>query len=140
MRRALLASAIVLGALIPPRAVVAQATASSPSAKPQYPSSASRRERQLICRGATIPTGWVLVDDIRDTATCGGDNASVVRSSNVWVIERFDRVPVGGTADVCAGAPTPDGWTLVDVYRSKEVCGHPEEPFVANVKRIRRSR
>jgi hypothetical protein len=139
MRRVLLASAIVL-ALAPTRVIAAQAPSPTTSAKPQTSAPTTRRERQLVCRGAAVPAGWALVDDTRDTSMCAGDNPSVARFFNIWVIERIDRVPVGGTVEVCAGAPTPDGWTLVDVYRSKEVCGHPDDPFVANVKRIRRSR
>lgn len=137
MRRILLASAMVL-ALVPPRALVAQAPTPTTSAKPQTAAPTTRRERQLVCRGATVPAGWALVDDTRDPSMCAGDNPSVARFFNIWVIERIDRVPVGGTVEMCAGAPTPAGWDLVDIYRSKEVCGHPDDPFVANVKRIRR--
>src|SRR5687767_14453644 len=43
--------------------------------------------RQLICRGGAIPRGWVLVDDVRDTAQCEGSNPSALRLYNVWVIE-----------------------------------------------------
>ena len=139
MCRVLLASAI-LCVTAPTRAVLAQAPAPTASTRAQATAPSTRRERQLICRGATVPTGWALVDDTRDPSMCAGDNPSVARFFNIWVIERIDRVPVGGSVEVCAGAPTPDGWLLVDVYRSKEVCGHPDDPFVANVKRIRRAR
>jgi hypothetical protein len=140
MRRVLLASAVLVGILAPTRAAVAQAPVPTTSAKPQASAPSTRRERQLVCRGAAIPAGWALVDDTRDPSMCAGDNPSVARFFNIWVIERIDRVPVGGSVEVCSGAPTPDGWLLVDVYRSKEVCGHPDDPFVVNVKRIRRSR
>jgi hypothetical protein len=139
MPRVLLASAILLGIVAPTRAVLAQAPAPTATTRSQ-PTPSTRRERQLVCRGATVPAGWALVDDTRDPSMCAGDNPSVARFFNIWVIERIDRVPVGGSVEVCAGAPTPEGWVLVDIYRAKEVCGHPDDPFVANVKRIRRSR
>lgn len=98
-------------------------------------------ERRLICRGAAIPAGWILVDDTRDMSMCVGDNpAAVVTAYNIWVIERYDTRPVGTTITVCASTPTPPGWVLVDVYRDKALCGHPDEPFQINAKRIRRTR
>ena len=97
-------------------------------------------ERQVICRGAAVPAGWVLVNDIRDRTTCGGSNPAVLNAYNVWVIERYVERPVDSVIDVCAGVPTPAGWVLVDVYRSRDMCGHPTGPFDVNVKRIRRTR
>lgn len=94
---------------------------------------------QYICRGASVPAGWIVTDDIRDRQLCGGENPATLNAYNVWVIKRFDRLPIGSLMDVCANTPTPGGWVLVDVYRSKDVCGHPENPFVVNVKRIRRT-
>lgn len=96
--------------------------------------------RQLICQGGAIPQGWVLVDDVRDPGQCEGANPTVLRGYNVWVIERFDDRMVGTVIDICAATPTPEGWALVDVYRAKELCGHPDAPLTVNVKRIRRIR
>lgn len=96
--------------------------------------------RQLICRGGRIPDGWVLVDDVRDPSQCEGSNPSALRLYNVWVIERYDDRMVGTVIDICAATPTPEGWELVDVYRAKELCGHPDSALVVNVKRIRRIR
>ncbi len=96
--------------------------------------------RQLICRGGSIPEGWVLVDDVRDPAQCEGSNPSALRLYNVWVIERYDDRMVGTIIDICAATPIPDGWALVDVYRAKELCGHPDAALTVNVKRIRRIR
>ena len=96
--------------------------------------------RQLICRGGTIPAGWVLVDDVRDPSQCEGSNPSALRLYNVWVIERYDDRMVGTVIDVCAAVPIPDGWVLVDLYRAKELCGHPDAAHTVNVKRIRRVR
>ena len=96
--------------------------------------------RQLICRGGAIPPGWVLVDDVRDPDQCEGSNPTALRLYNVWVIERFDDRMVGTVIDICAATPIPDGWALVDVYRAKELCGHPDAPLTVNVKRIRRIR
>jgi hypothetical protein len=94
---------------------------------------------QYICRGAPVPAGWIVTDDIRDRERCGGENVATLNAYNVWVIRRHDNRPAGSTMDVCANNPTPAGWMLVDVFRSREVCGHPENPFIVNVKRIRRT-
>lgn len=96
--------------------------------------------RDLVCRGATVPEGWILVDGVRDRGSCSGDNPAVLRTYNVWVIERFADRPVGTEIEVCAAAPTPSGWDLVDLYRRREICGQPEDAFDTNVKRIRRVR
>ncbi len=95
--------------------------------------------RQYVCRGATIPAGFIVTDDIRDRQLCGGGNVTTLNSFNVWVIERFDRLPVNSMLDVCAAMPIPTGWVLVDVYRRKDRCGHPDGMFDVNVKRIRRT-
>lgn len=120
-------------------------TASSQAAQPSRPA-AIRSEaptgddsRQYICRGATIPAGFIVTDDIRDRQLCGGNNTATLNAFNVWVIERFDRLPVNSTIDVCAAAPIPAGWVLVDIYRRKDRCGHPDGMFDVNVKRIRRA-
>lgn len=101
--------------------------------------SGPRRERTIICRGAPIPTGWILVNDMRDPSSCGGENPATLNAYNVWSIERTEGRLSGTIIDACAGAQTPTGWTLVDVFRDRELCGHPEGPFVANVKRIRKN-
>ena len=95
--------------------------------------------RQYICRGAAVPAGFIVTDDIRDRQMCGGDNPTTLNAYNVWVIERYDRMPVNSTMDVCAAMPTPPGWVVVDVYRRKDRCGHPDGVFEVNVKRIRRT-
>jgi hypothetical protein len=100
----------------------------------------ARGARTTLCRGAPIPAGWILVDDMREPTMCGGTNVSALNSYNVWAIERYDNRPVGTVIEVCASVLTPEGWQLVDVFRDKEVCGHPGDVFVANVKRIRRIR
>ena len=95
--------------------------------------------RQYICRGAAIPNGFIVTDDIRDRQMCGGNNPTTLNAFNVWVIERYDRMPVNSTLDVCAASPTPPGWVLVDIFRRKDRCGHPDGVFDVNVKRIRRA-
>ena len=100
----------------------------------------TRGPRTTVCRGSAIPAGWILVDDMREATMCGGSNAANLNAYNVWAIERYDNRPVGTVIEVCASVLTPDSWQLVDVFRDKEVCGHPADAFVANVKRIRRVR
>ncbi len=96
-------------------------------------------KRQIICRGGKIPAGWALVDDLRDSNQCDGANPAAIKLYNVWAIEQIEGRASGSTIEVCTTAPTPAGWTLVDVYRDCERCGHPEELFGANVKRIRKN-
>ena len=123
-------------------ATTASAQATPPSRQPAQPIRAEAPtgddSRQYVCRGATPPAGYIVTDDIRDRQMCGGSNPTTLNSYNVWVVERFDRLPVNATMDVCAASPTPPGWVLVDVYRRKDRCGHPDGMFEANVKRIRR--
>jgi hypothetical protein len=95
--------------------------------------------QQHICRGATVPSGWIVTDDGRDRQMCSGDNPALFNAYNVWVIERYDNRAVGSVMDICAAAPVPTGWVLVDIYRLKEKCGHPEDVFAVNMKRIRRT-
>ena len=124
-------------------AIVALTLASDLGAQQQTPSQSAtkkaNRQRQIICRGAVIPAGWILVDDLRDTSMCGGGNPQYVNSYNVWAIEKFDGAAPGTQLTVCAAAPTPAGWSLVDIYRDKSVCGHPDDVFATNVKVIRRN-
>lgn len=95
--------------------------------------------RTIVCRGAAIPSGWILVNDMRDPGSCGGDVPATLNAYNVWSIEKYDGRPVGTVIDVCAAAQTPPGWVIVDVYRDRDLCGHPDGLFTANVKRIRRA-
>ena len=97
-------------------------------------------KRELICKGATIPVGWILVDDSRDAGMCGGPAPAIVNAYNVWVIEYIADAPAGSTIRICANQQTPAGWTLVDLYRDKTLCGHPEDLYAVNVKLIRRGR
>lgn len=139
VRIALTVTGLAALAALPLRPAGAQARAqvvASPDASPA--SSVAKGERQLICRGGSIPSGWILVDDVKDATTCRGDNPAILNTFNVWAIEKYEGRPVGTLMDVCATAPTPKGWVLVDVYRDKATCGHPQESWGANVKRIRK--
>lgn len=128
---------VALLALLSPAALEAQ-TARRPT--PAAPAAPPRVERQIVCRGAPIPVGWVLVDDTREATMCGGDNPAALNAYNVWALERYDTRPVGTVIVMCASMPTPPGWTVVDVYRAKDACGHPDEAFDVNVKKIQRTR
>lgn len=96
-------------------------------------------KRQIICRGAKIPAGWVLVDDLRDTNQCDGSNPASIKLYNVWSIEQIEGRASGSVVEICTTTATPAGWSLVDVFRDRDRCGHPEELFIANVKRIRKN-
>jgi uncharacterized protein YbdZ (MbtH family) len=97
-------------------------------------------QRSVVCRGAPVPAGWILVNDLRDRSMCDGANPAAVNAYNVWALERYDNRPVDTVIEVCVAAPIPAGWTIVDIFRDKDVCGHPAELFTANVKKIRRAR
>jgi hypothetical protein len=99
-----------------------------------------RVERQIICRGAAIPAGYLLVDNLKERSMCSGQSDAVYNSYNVWAVERYDNRAPGSEMTVCASAPTPAGWTVVDVFRKNDVCGQPTDPFAVNAKRIRRGR
>ena len=96
-------------------------------------------KRQIVCRGAKVPAGWVLVDDLRDTNQCDGSNPAAIKIYNVWSLEQIAGRASGSVIEVCTASPTPAGWALVDVFRDRERCGHPEEMFHTNVKRIRKN-
>ena len=113
---------------------------SSTTNRRSTPAVSARRERQIICRGAAIPSGWVLVDDLRDHTMCEGSNPAIVNAYNVWAIERVDARPAGTTIQMCAAGETPEGWMVVDLYRDRELCGHPDDLWAVNVKKIRRVR
>jgi hypothetical protein len=130
---------LAVGALLaaPVRAAEAQKT-TTVTATPKAGMD-PKGKRQIICRGAKIPAGWVLVDDLRDTEQCDGKNPAAVKIYNVWSIEQIEGKPSGTVIEICTTTPTPAGWALVDVFRDRDRCGHPEELFGANVKRIRKN-
>lgn len=138
MRRSFIAAALLATLVVVPE-LQAQGQSANPGVSQSQQAKRQNRQRQIICRGAVIPAGWILVDDLRDTTMCGGSNPAVVNSYNVWAIEKFDGAAAGTTITVCASAQTPAGWTLVDVYRDKTVCGHPDDLFATNVKVIRKN-
>lgn len=137
------AGLFALGALaalaLPGRGAGAQAPAARVT-KDQPAASGQRVERQIICRGAAIPAGWLLVNNLKDRTMCNGQNDAVYNATNVWAIERFDNRTTGSEMTVCASSPTPSGWVVVDVFRKNDVCGQPSDPFAVNAKRIRRTR
>jgi hypothetical protein len=59
------------------------------------------RMNRVICRGAPVPDGWVVVGEHHSPA-CPGDGA------NAWVIKRPGRREV-----VAAGSPVPAGYRKV---------------------------
>lgn len=133
---ATLAAAAALA--VPVRAAHAQKSGTTVTAAPKSGND-GKAKRQIICRGAKIPAGWVLVDDLRDTAQCDGTNPAAVKIYNVWTIEQIEGRASGSVIEICTTTPTPAGWALVDVFRDRERCGHPEELFGANVKKIRKN-
>ena len=139
-RKALTALVVVAALAGPAPAAGAQQPPPQPATRRDAPAAGQRVERQIICRGAAIPQGWLLVDNLKERSMCGGENTTIYNLYNVWAIERHDNRPVGSEMTVCASSPTPPGWTVVDVFRKNDVCGHPTDPFVVNAKRIRKGR
>lgn len=136
---ALLIAAAIASVAVPGRAEAQRRPDTRVEAAPAAGRVPSGGERRIICRGAPIPAGFILVDDLRDRDSCGGENPAALNAYNVWAIERTEGRLKGTIMEVCAATPTPAGWTLVDVYRARERCGHPETIFTANVKRIRKN-
>ena len=139
MPRRRLVVAVLVAGLLPMAAAVASAQDAQKTTAAGKAGASVKGKRMIICRGAAIPPGWVLVDDLRDSKSCGGENPAVVKLYNVWSVENIADRQSGSTMNVCAANPTPPGWTVVDVYRDKEFCGHPEESFGLNVKKIRKN-
>ncbi len=142
--RAALLPALLVALAGLPAAASAQATAKAGSlvtaregASPAG-GTIAKGDRKLICRGAEVPSGWILVDDVKDPSTCGGENPAVLNQNNVWVIEKHEAMAAGALIDVCVTAPIPKGWSLVDIFRDKSKCGHPADLWAANVKRLRK--
>ena len=127
-----------LALVAPVRAAEAQKAATTVTATPKS-GMEPKGKRQIVCRGAKIPAGWVLVDDLRDSAQCDGTNPAAVKIYNVWSIEQIEGRASGSVIEICTTTPTPAGWSLVDIFRDRDRCGHPEEIFGANVKRIRKN-
>lgn len=123
--------------LVPARAALAQkpATVTATAKAGMDP----KGKRQIVCRGSRLPAGWVLVDDLRDSAQCDGTNPASIKLYNVWTIEKVEGRASGTVIDICTSSATPAGWTMVDVFRDKDRCGHPDELFAGNVKRIRKN-
>ena len=140
MLRRIIAAGTIAVALVITSEAGAQQTGAQTGAQPGAQPKKSPRQRQIICRGAPIPAGWILVDNLRDTSMCGGSNPDYVNAYNVWAIEKYAGAPPGSVIAVCAASPIPEGWSLVDVYRDKSVCGHPDDLFATNVKSIRKNR
>jgi hypothetical protein len=104
----------------------------APSVEPSTRPSSS--ETQEVCRGTRL-AGWIRVDDRWDPARCGSPTTIVY---NVWILVRYENMPVGTVISVCAGAATPRGWVKIDDAWIPTKCGHPTNLGVNNVKRIKR--
>ena len=85
-------------------------------------SSAAMAQRETICAGTPIPTGWVRVNDFNDFLTCGHPFNPFIY--NVWVIERIDNKFRGDTIVACNGTP-PAGWGVKNRFWDPLSCGHP---------------
>ena len=136
-RQSLVFTLLLASALLAPRALRAQAERTM--VRKEAATATPKTNRTIICRGAVVNPGWILVNDLRDPNSCGGDNPATLNAYNVWAVERYADRPVGTTIEICAASPTPSGWVVVDIYRNRDMCGHPFELFSANVKKIRRA-
>ena len=67
--------------------------------------------RQIICRGAPYPRGWVAVDYVDGGSTCGPTANSGTYSG--VVIQRLAVYPGGTLLIVCAGQSIPRDWRRV---------------------------
>jgi hypothetical protein len=115
---------------------------------PQIESEAKRQQRvlqvqalhsamqiQRICANSPIPAGWVRINDEWSPTTCG---MPTTITDNVWIIERYDQLPVGSILNVCtAGLSVPSGWVIVGSFWGPASCGQPSN-ITDNMTQIKR--
>jgi len=89
------------------------------------------RETKWVCAGA-IPFGWIKISDSWDPGSCGRPSDLVY---NVWLVERYNKKPVGSTMEACRG-PVPTRWFLVSTRSIPGIC-HPNGTF-DNIMTIKR--
>lgn len=101
-------------------------------------SSSAWAEQKRICSFASIPKGWIVVNDEHDASNCGNPEDMLIY--NIWVIEEYAGHPVGHEMNVCDYLlnKTPTNWTEVDLSNDPLHCSKPKDPYVKNIKRIKR--
>lgn len=95
-------------------------------------------EVRRVCRGSR-PGGWIAIDYVADSTTCGGSTEQRSRYP-VALIVSYREARVGETLDVCADERVPRGWTRVRDIADDPRCPSASpstEPTVMMIRRVR---
>lgn len=93
------------------------------AAQPVVSASARASRHRVICKGARVPDGWVIVSECH-TPACEGEG------ENGWVVKRpADRELV------CAVSPVPEGFAVVRGTHAGGCPGDGDNAFV--IERLR---
>jgi hypothetical protein len=107
------------------------------------PLSSVREETASICRADSVPAGWVRTDDRLDMHLCQDAPHRQESIYNVWIIQRYDHLPVGYSLVICASERVPEGWAAVGQSVNAWTCGRPglqAKTTVPNTRTIQRVR
>jgi hypothetical protein len=85
-----------------------------------------------VCR-YNLPPGWAKINDYWSPTSCGNPPRI---DYNVWMIQRYDNMPVGSYMDVCSDS-IPSGWMVINTRWNPTTCGHPPHIY-HNVSTIMR--
>ncbi len=96
---------------------------------------APARDTDEICRGSSVPSGWLMMNSRFDRERCF---QWAEQGDNVVTIWRYDDKPVGTEQQVCERAPTPAGWVATSHRWDPSHCRIGQGIEVANLKTIKR--
>ena len=91
-----------------------------------------------VCRGSR-PGGWIAVDYVADSTTCGGSAGRRVRYPVAIIVSHRDAV-IGESLEVCAAEGVPRGWIRDRDVADDPRCPHEQPSTRATVMVIRRVR
>jgi hypothetical protein len=70
-----------------------------------------------ICKGETIPDGWVITALLADSTDCPG-----TEPNRVYIIKDISSFPVNSGQLICKNSPTPKGWRVIRRYSISKEC------------------
>ncbi len=92
-------------------------------------------DTQEVCRGASIPPGWLMMNSSYDRYRCPQPEG---QGDNVVTIWRYEDKPVGTEQQVCERSPTPPGWEASNHRWDPTRCRTGQGVERTNVKTIKR--
>ncbi|UXI70277.1 hypothetical protein [Tahibacter amnicola] len=96
---------------------------------------AAAQDIQHVCRNQ-VPAGYIATDKKYSITECGTFSSA---TDNVWVVTRYDHLPVGARMDVCADQPIPAGWQAVRSTQTAQRCSishMPTSPTVTEIAHV----